>query len=164
MSSSLRVIVGPRTLRTSQSPKNFGVSFEGTQYRCVCCTTRTRLPGLYCLSIILSFVSRLSTAVSEADYLARDLIRPLKIFSTSATIVQMSRGGLGSGVRRSFGKTISRPEVNRYGVNSVASEIVDQYACNTGDSSGYQSYGRFYTARRSIEMSARLNLSHFPFA
>ena len=54
VSSSLRVRVRPRTSRTLQSPENFEFSFDGTPYRCVCCTTRTRLPGLYCFSTILS--------------------------------------------------------------------------------------------------------------
>ena len=109
-------------------------------------------------------VSRLSAAVSKADYLARDLYDHSRFSSTSAAIVRMSRGGSGSGVSRLIGKRISRPKVNRYGVNPVASEIVDRYASNTADTSGSQSYGRFCTAGRSIKISVRLNLSHFPFA
>ena len=54
VSYSLRVRVGPRTSKTLQSPENFGVSFDGTPYRCVCCTTRTRRYGMYCFLTIPS--------------------------------------------------------------------------------------------------------------
>ena len=76
----------------------------------------------------------------------------------------MSRDGSGSGVSNSIGKRISRPNVSQYGVNPVDSETINRYACSTGDSSGSQSYQRFCTARRNIEISVQLNLSHFPFA
>ena len=79
VSSSLRVRVGPRTSRSLQNPENFGLSVDGTPYICVCCTTRTRFFGRVLLFDHSLVVSRLSTTVSEADYLVRNLIRPLEI-------------------------------------------------------------------------------------
>ena len=88
-------------------------------------------------------ISRLSTAVSEADYLARDMIRPFEILCDFCG----HRANVSWRLRQQCPEInrlrLSRPKVNRYCVNPVTSEIVDRYVCNTGDSSGFQSNVRF---------------------
>ena len=82
----------------------------------------------------------------------------------SLASVRISRVGSDSGAPKSIGRRILRPNASLYGVNPVDYEIVDRYVCSTGASRSFQSYGRFWTAWRSIATKVRLNLSNFPFA
>ena len=164
VSSSRSVSVGPRTSSTSQRPEYFAFNFDGTPCGCVCTSTRTSTPGLYCFATTRSLY-RVS---------ARRCPRPMTSRATrydhsrssasSAANVRISRGGSGIGEPRSIGRRISRPNARRNGVKPVDSVIEERYACRTVGSSGSQSYGRLSTARRSIETRVRLNRSHFPFA
>ena len=125
--------------------------------------TQTRLSVLYFFSKVFSFYRDLPRQYPKLIISRAIWYNHLRFTATSSAIVQMFSGGLVSGMPRSFGKRISRFSVNVFSVNSVVSEIVDKYAHNPGNRSGFKSNKRFCTSRRSIEISFQLNVLHLPF-
>ena len=115
--------VGPRTSITSQRPEYFAFNFDGTPCGCVCTSTRTSTPGLYCFATTRSLYRDLCAPMSEADYFAGHSIRPLEILCEFCS------------ERSNFARRVGhrRAEIDRKAHFSAERESERREPCRLGD-------------------------------